>query len=557
MNEHVKINNIKTALIVCLLWLVGLFAFGNIAYAQAESETYTPVEILMSEPELTDSSPSSSLFNQAKKYHDGNGVAQDLLRAHTLYLKAADMGNNHARINLGYLYFMGEGVEQSYSKARNWYLTAAKNGSKDAQSNLAMIYQNGFGVPKDKIKAEFWRTYKQEKPIQKDRVKTASTAKKPVQTKPLSTKSTVKKKTVNTPIKSVANPIRPKKLPLIVERVTTQNMEKGNTQIAANTAPIITVPTDNKDIPRTKQLTPQAFVSNTVKNDVTPISDLKSAAEIPKTELIIFNAQLDANESPTEVESTIAELNEETSLPTIRSLRRAPLLNDKQPYILSQWVSNIIGAMMLALVIMTSGWFFSQYTEIGKRKKARVFARAFYAHHRDRLRVNYLRYPMKHRKIDTMDDSWAAALCVLMVKFALSQKNEDTLVGMQSNKIIQALKESPFKAKLAVFPFVKVTQLRIFDDIEAHEHNFKENPGVCEEPQRVKTKEPAPKVKIKDVLTVEKTKEFSPKARPIEVLENNYPKQVKLHSDSAEKQKNILGEDIHPNIEDSHPNIEE
>lgn len=507
MNFRTKDKYKKNALIVCLLWLASVFVSGSFANAQTENLVSAPVEILMAEPEIASSSISASFFNQAKKYHDGDGVAQDFSRAHTLYLKAAGMGNNNARINLGYLYFMGEGVEQSYTKARNWYLSAANNGSRDAQLNLAMIYQNGFGVAKDNKKAQYWRTYEQVQAAKK-KLAIAAAAKKSAKAKQVSMRQTVSKSVTRTAALVVS-----KKLQLTTESVIGRKVGINTIQILANQQPTITAPAanmvaPNTVIPKAQQLTQQVFVGNAVNSGVAPIFASEQVTLFPKT-----------GQTPT------------------RSLKKAPGLNDTEPYILPQWVSNSMGAILLALVMITSVWFFSQYTTIAKQKKARVFAKAFYAHHRDQLRVNYLRYPLKHRKIDTMNDMWAVALCVLMVRFAQSQQDENNLVGMQSNKILQALKDSPFKAKQAVFPFVKVTQHRIFDDIQALDCNFKEAPRKCEEPPRVKVKPLAPVIKIKDVLTMESAKKPSLIAAPKDVLKSDYAQLVKRQFIGTEIQK--------------------
>lgn len=468
MNDRMKNNYKKSALIIGLFWLASLVFIGNFAYAQTEVAVDAPVEILIAEPDFIGTSETSALFKQAKKYHDGDGVQQDFSRAHALYLEAAQKGNNSAKINLGYLYFMGEGVDQDYGEARNWYLSAAKNGSKDAQLNLAMIYQNGFGVPKSNTEAKYWRTYDQIKTTQKKSVV------QPV------VKAPVKLADVKKPKPKLAEP-KP------VAALVAENKPKVDTiNLAILKEPADIAPQAEQSIPKIQRLTPQA------------------------------------KEGLAGIGSIITVLNKEAVIPEqIRALQRIPRLDEKPPQILSQWVSNVIAAMMLILVIATSIWFFGQYTKIGKQKKARVFARAFYAHHRDRLRINYLRYPQKHRKIDGIDDSWAVALCVLMVRFAQSQKDDESLVGIQSNKIVQALKESPFKAKQAVFPFVKITQHRIFEDIQAHEYKYK---GAAQDDAEI-------------FITGSQ-----------QASENDQPTEVKLHSDSNEEQKSLLKESNLPDI---------
>lgn len=548
MNDRMKYNNKKNARTVGLSWigislLANLLFIGSFAYAQTDNNISTPVEILMAEPlnktALAGSSEASLFFNQAKKYHDGDGVAQDLVRAHSLYLKSANMGNNAARLNLGYLYFMGEGVDQSYLKARNWYLSAANNGSKDAQLNLAMIYQNGFGVPKNYKQAEYWRTYDQVKAMKR----------KPV-AKP------IVKPVVPAPVK-IADVTKPVNLKSVAIPAQTVQTKKSVTKLVTVKEPVNPVQQSKREQPKAQSFVSQPLTTQIVerKQGINSTNILEQVGAIPPSKQIIKNAQyftLNSKESLNAVSDNIAttkpELSVSTSVKPLRSLTRA---TDKEPQMLSPWFSNIIALFMFMMVVITSLWFFTQFTNIGNRKKARVFARAFYAHHRDRLRVNYLRYPLKHRNIETMDDTWATTLCVLMVRFAQSQKDKETLVGLQSNKIIQALKESPFKAKQAVFPFVKVTQHRIFDDIQAHEYKFKDLHENSEALPVINGKDSPPSVKvplvkIKQVLTEEKVKKDVPKVKVKELLEAKPFKKSRHVSIHDEKQKNILNVDFSP-----------
>ncbi len=527
-------NTKKCLFVACLYGLAHLLTFGTLANAQNTQNTPTsfqasrPVEILMAKPAQTGSSESLALFEQAKRYHDGDKVAQDLVKARKLYLLAAQKGSNDAKVNLGYLYFMGEGVAQSYDEARKWYLSAAQNGSKDAQLNLAMIYQNGFGVFKNETKAQYWRTYEQSRQITK---------------------------------KPVVRPITPVAKKPTIEIKTVVPQPKTSLVIAKQDV--------KRDVQPTKSIKPQPNISKTasvskineLKPDidykvgrVTKLAEINSAASINAIEP---NTAISQNESEnhkledveisnthrvantidqvqilttsaqdglveTKAPSTLSNGKSYRSSPT-GTLRKRTRLGGASNQVLPQWISNLIACIMLISVMFTCVWFIIQYSKIGNQKKAHVFARAFYAHHRDRLRINYLHYPEKHRRIDNIDDSWAAVLCVLMVKFAQSKKDEESLVGIQSRVIIQALGESPFKAKQSVFPFVKSTQQRIFEDIEAHECNF--NGTVEREDEKL----------MKEMLQapdIEKSTE------------------VKLISVDNENQTSILKETPSPYIED-------
>jgi len=105
--------------------------------------------------EQVEESSHHQLFLMGKRHHDGDGVKQDYTQAHDFYLKAAALGNNDARINLGYMYFIGEGVQQNYGVARSWYLEASE--TEIARENLAAMYERGLGVKIDLEAAKVWR----------------------------------------------------------------------------------------------------------------------------------------------------------------------------------------------------------------------------------------------------------------------------------------------------------------------------------------------------------------------------------------------------------------
>jgi predicted transcriptional regulator len=79
-------------------------------------------------------------------YDNGEGAAQDYVKAREWYEKAAAEGSADAMCNLGVLYDNGEGVVRDYVKAREWYEKAAAEGSADA--SRAMSYQLGSSDPK-------------------------------------------------------------------------------------------------------------------------------------------------------------------------------------------------------------------------------------------------------------------------------------------------------------------------------------------------------------------------------------------------------------------------
>jgi len=379
----------KYMLIMCAMCLVGTVLSHNVSYAQSSTTTENI--------KLAGNANARALFAQAKKYHDGDGVQQDLSKARFLYLKAAGMGHNDARINLGYLYFMGQGVEQDYIKARNWYLGAANNGDKSAQENLAMMYEHGLGVDKDPTQVKYWREFGTSKPVAELKIK-------------------------------------PKENTVRIDDVVPEivSVPEAKVAVIAEQNPIILVS------------------SSPVISNIVP--------DLRVSDVLHENAYADKLGIPV-------------------------------------WGSNTLVGFMLLLALITGAWFVVQYAKLKEQKKAYVFAKAFYAHHRDQLRINYLRYPTHNRKHDKIDDLWAGALCTLMVRFAQKQEGNQGLVGEHSDKIVKALAQSSFKARQAVFPFVKITQQKIFADIQAYD--FKPKPQLT--PQLVRR--PRAKTSIKSATT--------------------------------------------------------
>lgn len=88
-------------------------------------------------------------------YHFGIGdVHQNIDQAIFWYTKAADQGNNSARLNLAMLYTDGMGVKKDYQQALILYRQAIAAGYPLAMNNMGDLYENGYGVPQDFFKAK-------------------------------------------------------------------------------------------------------------------------------------------------------------------------------------------------------------------------------------------------------------------------------------------------------------------------------------------------------------------------------------------------------------------
>jgi uncharacterized protein len=86
-----------------------------------------------------------SINNLGIFYVNGQGVAQDYVKARELFEKAVAMDFASAMVSLGRLYANGNGVAQDYAKARDWWEKAAAKDDTDAMVYLGALYENVSG----------------------------------------------------------------------------------------------------------------------------------------------------------------------------------------------------------------------------------------------------------------------------------------------------------------------------------------------------------------------------------------------------------------------------
>jgi TPR repeat protein len=70
--------------------------------------------------------------------------------------KAADQGLATSQVSLGKIYQTGRGVAQNDVEALNWYRKAADQGNATAQNELGVMYVKGQGVPRNYVDAMKW-----------------------------------------------------------------------------------------------------------------------------------------------------------------------------------------------------------------------------------------------------------------------------------------------------------------------------------------------------------------------------------------------------------------
>lgn len=126
------------------------YIYGEICYEVGEYKLALPFI-----KAAADSGADESQLLLGEMHHFGLGdVKQDSGQAIFWYTKAADKGNNGARINLAMLYTNGLGIEKDYQKALILYRQAIADGNALAMNNMGDLYENGYGVPQDFEKAK-------------------------------------------------------------------------------------------------------------------------------------------------------------------------------------------------------------------------------------------------------------------------------------------------------------------------------------------------------------------------------------------------------------------
>mgnify|MGYP001260849471 CR=1 FL=1 len=115
--------------------------------------------MLFRSPALTAQAESGDAEAQLQlglRHFDGDGVAQDFVKAVKWLRKAAEQDHAEAQFNLGICYFNGRGVPKDETEAVKWDRKAAGQGYAEAQDNLGVGYATGQGVPKDEAEAVKW-----------------------------------------------------------------------------------------------------------------------------------------------------------------------------------------------------------------------------------------------------------------------------------------------------------------------------------------------------------------------------------------------------------------
>lgn len=100
--------------------------------------------------------PEAELMLGFFKMKGEAGVETNPEAAMQLFLDAARQGNRDAQYNAALGYVRAQGVEQNYGEALKWFTAAALQGDPGAQFNLGVMHVSGEGTVVDPLTAYAW-----------------------------------------------------------------------------------------------------------------------------------------------------------------------------------------------------------------------------------------------------------------------------------------------------------------------------------------------------------------------------------------------------------------
>ena len=106
----------------------------------------------MSEADLFEAATNGNAdaqFALARRYCDGDGVAEDCVAAFNWFKMAAEQGHVKAQCCLGQMYEGAGGVVSNFVEAAKWYRAAAEQGYAEGQRRFGALRRGGMGVEKN------------------------------------------------------------------------------------------------------------------------------------------------------------------------------------------------------------------------------------------------------------------------------------------------------------------------------------------------------------------------------------------------------------------------
>ena len=113
--------------------------------ADAPAKIAAPAPVVKKDKDESTSSPA--LNSEVEKFQDPRleGIRQ-----------AAEAGDKHAQVTLGWIYSSGQGIPVDKVKAASWYRLAAEKGDLKAQVALGWMYYDGQGCGRNLHESALW-----------------------------------------------------------------------------------------------------------------------------------------------------------------------------------------------------------------------------------------------------------------------------------------------------------------------------------------------------------------------------------------------------------------
>ena len=104
----------------------------------APSPPELPTQVVLDRPDFVEQKPGD-LVKAAKSAYWGKDEPLNLVKAHNLFIEAAEAGDGESARYLGMMYMQGKGVEKDPQQALDWFEIAAQRGDSMAKSNLLRL----------------------------------------------------------------------------------------------------------------------------------------------------------------------------------------------------------------------------------------------------------------------------------------------------------------------------------------------------------------------------------------------------------------------------------
>jgi len=99
------------------------------------------------------------IYNLGKSYENGDGVEKNITIAFSYYLTAAELGDVHAQVTLGFALISGRCQTVDENAAFGWFLEGASAGYPKAAYYTGLCYERGIGVQKNDAFAKAYFEY--------------------------------------------------------------------------------------------------------------------------------------------------------------------------------------------------------------------------------------------------------------------------------------------------------------------------------------------------------------------------------------------------------------